>query len=193
MKTSSLQALLIVSAALSCSISQAAIIQFDLQGTGGIGLLNTNEPGSPVGGTGGEIGAGISYDDVANLLTLNVGWGSSQGFTNLSSSLTAAHIHGPTASNNGAGFTQTSGVAFGLTPSSTTNTGGFFADAPILFSAGQEIDLLNGKFYINIHTSNNGGGELRGFLVQAAPEPTSLGLLAVGALGLLTRRKRQAA
>jgi hypothetical protein len=34
---------------------------------------------------GGEIGAGILYDSTANLLTLNVGWGSAFGFTDLSS------------------------------------------------------------------------------------------------------------
>lgn len=176
--------------------SSAAIIPFNLVGVAGAGLLPGNEPGSITGGTGGEIGAGISYDDVANLLTLNVGWGSSQGFNNLLVAATASHLHGPTPSINGNGFTETAGVAFSLTRSSSAITGGFFTDAPLSLSASQEVDLLNGKFYINIHTGANPGGELRGFLV-AVPEP-STGLVALGLLGIasgsrMRRRKAKAA
>ena len=176
------------------SISQAAIIQFNLIGTGGVGLLPGNEPGAVTGGTGGEILGGISYDDVANLLTLNVGWGSANGFANLSSLATNSHIHGPTANNNGnngtADFTQTANVLFNLTRSSNAVTGGVFTDPPIAFTAGQETDLLNGKFYINIHTATNGGGELRGFLTPV-PEPATA-LFGVTALGALALRRRRA-
>ncbi|MDZ4403028.1 CHRD domain-containing protein [Prosthecobacter sp.] len=170
----------------------ASTILFDLQGTGGVGLLNTSEPGSPAGGTGGEIGGGISYDDVTNLLTINVGWGSSQGFTDLSSLSNNSHLHGPTTNNNGNGFTETAGVLFNLTRSSNATTGGTITQTLTALSGAQETDLLNGKYYINIHTVNNGGGELRGFLVQAVPEPsrTLLGMLGVGLL--MFRRSRKA-
>jgi CHRD domain len=181
----------IVSIAFALQAS-AAIIPFDLVGTAGAGLLPGNEPGSITGGTGGELGAGITYDDVANLLTVNVGWGSSQGFNDLSSLANNSHIHGPTASNNGAGFTQTAGVVFTLTRSSSAVTGGVFTNAPILLTAAQETDLLNGKYYINLHTVNNGGGEMRGFLV-AVPEPAvglaALALLGVAAGSRVRRRK----
>lgn len=180
----------VVLSLLAWSGSSASTLFFDLKGTGGTGLLNTNEPASPSGGTGGEIGAGIFYDDVSNLLTLNVGWGSSQGFTDLSSASNASHIHGPTISNNGAGFTETSGsTPFTLTRSSNAVTGGTFTNAPILFTAAQEADLLNGKFYINIHTVNNAGGELRGFLVLA-PEPSRAMCALLGLSMLALRRKR---
>lgn len=172
----------------------AAIIQFDLQGTAGFGLLPGNEPGSIGGGTGGEIGAGIFYDDVAKLLTLNVGWGSSQGFIDLSSASNNAHIH-VTANNFGNGgagnFTQTGGVAIGLTRSSPLATGGILTGQPITLTAPQETDLLNTKYYINIHTATNGGGEMRGFLTQV-PEPSSLGLLALGLTSLTSLRRRKA-
>ena len=172
--------------------SHAAIIDFDLTGIAGAGLLPGNEPGAITGGTGGEIGAGISLDNITHILSLNIGWGSSQGFTDLSSTASASHIHGPTANNNGNGFTQTAGVLITLNRSSSATTGGTFTNGPILLTAAQETDLLNGKMYVNIHTANNGGGELRGFLVPSpVPEPATAGLVAFGALALLrTRRSR---
>jgi hypothetical protein len=170
--------------------ADAAIIDFNLVGVAGAGLLPGNEPGSITGGTGGEIGSGIFYDDVANLLTVNVGWGSSQGFSDLSSLANNSHIHGPTAANNGSGFTQTAAVLFNLTRSSNAVTGGTFTNAPILLTGAQEVDLLNGKYYINIHTANNGGGEARGFLI-AVPEPSVCGLAACGVVGFLGRRRKQ--
>ncbi len=181
---------------IACSLasaSHAATINFDLIGTAGAGLLPGNESGSIIGGTGGEIGAGITYDDVSNLLTLNVGWGSSQGFIDLSSAANNSHLHGPTVNNNGfngvSNFNQTATVLFSLTRSSNAVTGGTINNAPILLTAGEETDLLNGKFYINIHTANNGGGEMRGFLV-VVPEPGSalLGMVTLGAFSLRRRR-----
>lgn len=173
--------------------ANAALIPFDLQGTAGFGLLPGNEPGAITGGTGGEIGAGITFDNVSNLLTLNIGWGSSQGFTDLSSLANNSHIHGPTANNNGSGFTQTAAVLFTLNRTSNAVTGGTFTSPSntITLTAAQAIDLNNGKYYVNIHTANNGGGELRGFLVPV-PEPSVAALLVTGAVGMFARRRRRA-
>ena len=177
--------------------ANATLFQLDIQGTAGFGLLPGNEPGSITGGTGGDIGGGITYDDVTNLLDLtNVGWGSSQGFTDLSSLANNSHIHGSTANANGNGFTQTAGVLVSLTRSSNAVTGGVFTnplvDLDTVFGGNaetKEAELLAGRWYINIHTANNGGGEMRGFLT--VPEPTSVGLLGLGTcvLGLIRRRK----
>ena len=176
--------------------AQAAIFNFDLIGTAGSGLLPGNEPGSVFGGTGGEIGAGIFYNDVTNLLTINVGWGSSQGFTDLSSAANNSHLHGPTAAANGAGFTQTAGVLLTLTRSSDLVTGGTFTSAPLSLNATQATQLFDGKFYINLHTANNSGGEMRGFLVAAPiPEPAEYAMLLAGLalVGAIARRRKQTA
>lgn len=188
-----LRALLLASLCLTASAAPAATIAFDLIGTAGIGLLPGNEPGSITGGTGGEIGAGITFDDVTKLLTINVGWGSSQGFTDLSSATNNSHIHGPTANNNGfngtANFTQTAGVLANLTRSSNLATGGTISQS-VALNATNEAALFAGKLYINIHTVNNGGGEMRGFIVQAVPEPSRALLAGLGLVVLGFRRRR---
>ena len=84
----------------ACSL-HATTIRFNLIGKGGQGLLSSNETGTISGtpGKGGLTGTGITFDDVTKVLTINVGWGATKGFTNLSVNASAAHIHGPTASN----------------------------------------------------------------------------------------------
>jgi CHRD domain len=147
--------------------------KFTIQGTAGTGLLPGNEPAGtvvvPSTAIGGEIGAGVFYKTKNNTLTINVGWGpavfGSGG--SMTSTVILNHIHGPTASNNGNNFTEVAGVLFTLTPSSTAVTGGTYTEDIYLTDA-QETDLLNGKFYINIHTTNNPGGEMRGFLIPVA-------------------------
>ncbi len=193
---------ILATALITTSSAHALITQFELIGTAGSGLRAGNEPGSVVGGTGGEIGAGIFFDDGGTLgdggiLTVNVGWGSGNGpFTDLSSNVTNQHIHGPTLGNFGndgtGNFKQTAAIptGFGLTRTSASPSTGTIVNNAITFTAAQEADLFNGKFYINVHTANNTGGEVRGFLV--VPEPSSAVLGAVGLVGLLGRRCRKA-
>jgi hypothetical protein len=49
--------------------------------------------------------------------------------------------------------------------------------------------ILSGKSYINFHTVQNGGGEIRGN-IQVVPEPTTLTLFGLGAIGLAALRRR---
>jgi hypothetical protein len=146
-------------------------VNFDLTGVAGAGLLAGNEPGVIIGGSGGEIFGGIVLDTVASNLTVNVAWGSDFGFVDLSSAANNSHIHGPTANNNGNGFTQTAGVMFNLPRTSNLATGGTITNT-VGVSAAQMADLFNGKTYINVHTANNGGGEIRGFLVPVPQQST---------------------
>ena len=172
--------------------AQASTIQFDLLGKAGAGLLAGNENGTVNGtpGSGGEVGAGILFDDVLNQLTLNIGWGVANGFANLTGTTTGGHLHAPTASGGVAAFTQNAGVRIpldGLAGWNTSASSGGFSGT-VAIAPGDVAALLNGQFYLNVHTSMNGGGEIRGNLV-AVPEPSSLLLVAAGAGVLLMGRR----
>lgn len=193
-----MKTLLLVSSFALASAASAALIPFDLMGKAGPGLLSGNENGTINGtpGTGGEIGAGIFFDDVAKTLTVNVGWGSANGFTNLTANATAAHVHGPTAASGTASFTQNAGVLIGLDGGvftfNNSLSGGFITGTSAALSAVNEAALFNGRLYINVHTSINGGGEIRGNLIPV-PEPSTYaaiaGALAIG-VAVVARRRR---
>lgn len=174
----SLGALLLVGAWLNSA--NATIIQFDLQGTGGFGLLPGNENPATTGGSGGEVGAGIFFDDVTLQLTINIAWGSANGFTNLTGVATGGHIHGITDNPAPGSFIENKPVIIALdtlggwNPSATA--GGF--SGTVTLSAAQASALPQGRLYINVHTQANPGGEIRGYLV--VPEPSSVALLATG-------------
>ena len=184
--------ILLAATLLAAPCASAAVIQFDLIGKGGTGLLATNENGTINGtpGSGGEVGPGISFDDVTSVLTINVGWGATNGFVNLSGTATAGHIHGPTASSGSAAFNENAGVRFGLDGGAGWNpaVGGGITNTTVTISAGDVPALMAGRFYINIHTAANPGGELRGNLVPI-PEPAT-GVLALLAGTLAARRRR---
>lgn len=183
----------VIGMSLAVAGARAAIIPLNLSGTAGAGLLGGNENG-PVagGGSGGELGAGITFNDATLVLSINVGWGSSNGFTNLTGNASAGHIHGPTPSSGTAAFTENAGVMLGLDSvagwNPSASAGGF--NGTVTLNATQATDLLLGREYINIHTIANGGGEIRGYLVQV-PEPTALALFGVGAVATTLRRRRK--
>jgi hypothetical protein len=129
-------------------------------------------------------------------------------FQDLLGPVTASHIHGPTAvpGVGTAGVATTvptftgfpSGVTAGtydnlfftnqastFNPAFVTAQGGTIAGAEAALAA----SLAAGKSYLNIHTQVYPGGEIRGFL-HPVPESPTLGLLAVGLLGLLVTRSR---
>ena len=190
---------LLTLAALGASLAlatctQAAITEFNLIGKAGTGLLAGNENhtinGTP--GRGGEVGAGIFFDDSTRVLTINVGWGTGNGFMNLSGNATAGHIHGLTPSSAPASYLETVTVRYGLDGLTGWNpnasSGGFSGSVTI--NSGDVQALFDGRMYINAHTALNGSGEIRGQLVPV-PEPSTLGLLGLGAAGLLLLVRRR--
>ena len=161
---------------------------------------NLDGPSEPTisPGTGTSL---VDYDNVAHTLRVQV------TFSGLLGNVTASHIHSATAvpGTGTAGVATTtptftgfpSGVTsgtydhtFDMTLSSSwnaafiTNNGGTPASAEAALASG----LAAGKAYLNIHTSQFAGGEIRGFLV---PEPGTLVLAAAGALVLLPLRRRR--
>lgn len=172
------------------SAIRADIINISLQGTAGKGLLPGNENPPVAGGSGGEVGSGILFDTVTLQLTINIGWGSGNGFSDLTGTATAGHIHGPTADPAPMSFTENAGVLIGLSslpgwnPSATN--GGF--NGTVTLTAAQAMALQEGRLYINVHTSVNPGGEIRGYMI--VPEPATLALFTLGTLSILPLLRR---
>ena len=127
------------------------------------------------------------------MLAINVGWGSANGFTDLTGPTSAGHLHGPTLDGGVAAFPENANVKYPLNSlagwNNSASSGGFNGTISIL--ASDEPALLNGQFYFNAHTTLNPGGEIRGQLVMV-PEPSVVALAAIGAgLVLLRLRRRQ--
>ena len=152
--------------------AQAHMISFDLVGKAGSGLLSGNQNGTITGtpGSGGEVGNGIVFNDQTGVLSINVAWGSGNGFTNLTGNATAGHIHGPTASSAPASFNEDAPVLINLDDTAGWNpnaTNGGITRSVTLTST-QITQLFQGRLYINVHTAANGAGEIRGNLVRQA-------------------------
>jgi hypothetical protein len=100
---------------------------------------------------GNPTGSGTTtgtYDATTNTLQYNVSW------TGLTGPATLGHFHGPAL----AGATASPVITFNLVNNGSTGT----AAGSIKLTDTQETDLLAGKWYANIHTQTNGGGEIRG-------------------------------
>jgi hypothetical protein len=155
--------------------------------------LNGPNDNTTSSGTGSAL---VSIDDVANTMRVQV------TFSGLTSDTTASHIHAATAlpGIGTAGVATTTptftGFPLGVTsgmydhtfdmnlatsynPAFITANGGTVASAEAVLLAAIEAD----KAYVNIHTTVDPGGEIRGFLVPV-PEPSSFVLAAIGVLGL---------
>jgi hypothetical protein len=149
--------------------AQAALIHFQLSPPGtdaAVGLSPSNQvpPATNSTGSGNTISGGIVFDTESNILHLAVGYGSAAGFTDLTAPPTAMHIHGPGAPGHNAAV-LISLVPFDFRAPNPTNGGVIFANLAI--PPDDVSNLLAGLDYINIHTPEYPGGEIRGQLVPA--------------------------
>ena len=85
--------------------------------------------------------ADIDYDAASKKLT----------YSGLSGPATAAHFHGPAEAGKNAG------VAVAI-PNATSSP----AEGSATLTDAQAADLVAGKYYVNVHTAANPGGEIRG-------------------------------
>ena len=180
--------------AIAASTSQAQVFTAHLSGA-------NESPPNASPGTGEAI---VTLDTLLNTMRVQV------NFSGLTANATASHIHASTATP----FTGTAGVAtttptfagfpaatsgsydntLDLTLSSSYNPAFVTANGGTTASAEAALlkGIFDGKSYLNIHTSNNPTGEIRGFL--AAPEPGTMAFLSgmgfFGTLLALRRRRR---
>lgn len=167
---------LITAGCLAAFSTQAEIIPIDISPEGtstAVGLSPLNEIQDPAvesDGSGDEIFTGLSYDTDTMTLAVSIGYGSYAGFTDLTGPAIDAHIHGPAGVDENAApiFDFAAQHLFAPDPSQ----GGVIIGGAVLDEA-QAVDLLNGLYYVNIHTEANPAGEIRGQLiplVNHAPE-----------------------
>ncbi len=148
---------------LAASMAQAEIYNyhFFLDGPQADATRNPQSPGTGEGH--------VTYNSTTNQIQWNI------TYQNLLGSVNNAHFHGPAAPGIDAS------VQIGHQGLASPQTG------TAQLTETQEAQLIGGLWYWNIHTSFDGSGEIRG---QVVPEPGIIGLLSVGALGLLARRRK---
>src|SRR3954467_14817517 len=142
----------------SLAAAQADIIQFNLS-PGGLSPTNEVPPVTNSSGSGDKISTGISFDTASAILSFNIGYGSDQGFLDLTGPATYANIQSPASLNENAGE-QFNLTSF-LTPATDATKGGTLI-VSVDLNTEQSSNLLAGLDYINIHTDANPDGELRG-------------------------------
>ena len=126
------------------TLAQAAPVSFDVPLTGAQQV--------PPVQTAGSGSAALTYDPGTRVVTWNI------SFSGLSSQATMAHFHGPAAAGKNAGVKVwlsqkgTKEVASPMTGQDTLSP-----DDAKMFEAGD--------MYINVHTKDHPGGEIRGQVV----------------------------
>jgi hypothetical protein len=116
----------------------------------------------------------VLLNDAQTQITVDLSW------SGLTAPATSAHIHdgapgvvGPVLFN----FTGVPGATSGAIPEQSFG-----------ITAGQVAQLEAGHFYIDVHTSNFAGGEIRG-QITLTPEPASVWLIGLG-LGVAAVARR---
>lgn len=145
--------------------------------------------------------AQVTYDTVLHTLLVDLNWAGLVG-----GPATAGHIHCCTAPGTNVGVavgfvglpSVTAGTylhSFDLTAASTytgaflSTHGGTAAAAEAALIAG----IGAGLAYVNLHDVTFPGGEIRGFLTQAVPEPLTVALIFAGLAAILLSRGRRKA
>lgn len=97
-----------------------------------------------------------TYDDDTNVFHYGFAW-------SLESAASAAHFHGPAERGEGAPVL----IDLGPVSGSTGETSG-----SVTLTENQETQLLDGLWYVNVHSATFPAGEVRGQIVQLSPTAT---------------------
>jgi hypothetical protein len=103
----------------------------------------------PPNASAGTGTADIDYDPASKKLSWKV------TYSGLTGAATAAHFHGPAEAGKNAGV---------AVPIANPNTSPVEGSATL--TDAQAADLVAGKYYVNIHTAANPGGEIRGQVMK---------------------------
>ncbi|MDP9045202.1 MAG: CHRD domain-containing protein [Pseudomonadota bacterium] len=98
----------------------------------------------PANASGGNGALEAKFDKASNVLTYKL------TYAGLTGPATMAHFHGPAAPGTNAGVVVP--IANPTSPIAGQAT----------LTAAQAADLMDGKWYVNVHTAQNPGGEIRG-------------------------------
>ena len=126
-----------IAAISGCASAPSNMVAFTTQ------LRGANEVPPNASAGSGSVDAALNKD------TMKLSW--KVNYSGMTGNATAGHFHGPAAvgANSGVALGWTNPIANGMEGSAT-------------LTAAQAADLMAGKWYANIHTAANPGGELRG-------------------------------
>jgi hypothetical protein len=102
----------------------------------------------PANTSAGKGTADIDFDPATKKLTWKL------TYSGLTGPATMAHFHGPAEAGKNAG------VAVPITPATSGSEGS------ATLTDAQAADLMAGKYYVNVHTEANKGGEIRGQVMK---------------------------
>lgn len=130
------------------NLPDADVVRFDNVALTGAAEVQPN----PVV-TNGSGTLNATYNMETNVITYNVSW----TLGNVNDRTTGMHFHGP------ASLTESAPIVIGIPLPSDNYTGTVSGDTRPL-TQDEEDDLLNGLWYLNIHSTTYPDGELRGQL-----------------------------
>lgn len=136
---------LLIASAIAATVGLTACSSTAMGTTTAITAKLSGANGVPPVTTAGTGMLDASFNKTTSVLTYTV------TYSGLSGPVAAGHFHGPAMAGANAG------VALGFSGSMESPIKG-----SATLTAAQAADLLAGKWYVNLHTAANKGGEIRG-------------------------------